>query len=91
MIFGTTGYATQLGAMMGWCQRCRNTCPQHIVQRGSKVSLFFIPLFPVSSHYGLECEICRATRTLDKGEALRLAEQLASGAPSAGPAPQQGF
>lgn len=91
MIFGTSGYATQLGTMMGWCQRCRNNCPQHIVRRGSKFSLFFIPLFPVSSHYGIECEICRATRRLDKDEAERLAEQINSGAPIAGQAPQQGF
>ncbi|GAB3698106.1 zinc-ribbon domain-containing protein [Mariniluteicoccus flavus] len=92
IIFGTAGYAKVLGVMMALCGRCNNHAEHHVVKRGTKFSLFFIPLFPVSGHYALECGICGQQRRLTKDEA----ESLAAGhgqqqVPQQGYAPQQGY
>lgn len=73
LIFGIAGYAKVLGQMMALCGRCHNHAAHVVVKRGSKFSLFFIPLFPVSGRYQLECSICGQARSLTKQEAESLA------------------
>ncbi|WP_460742660.1 zinc-ribbon domain-containing protein [Mariniluteicoccus endophyticus] len=73
LIFGFSSYAKVLGVMMSLCGRCGNNAAHHVVRRGTKFSLFFIPLIPLSSRYALECSICGQARALTKQEAASLA------------------
>jgi zinc-ribbon family len=55
------------------CEVCGYSAPQALVQRTTKFTLFFVPLFPVRpSRSYLECGHCRAFRPVDSDVAGRL-------------------
>lgn len=81
IIFGVKTYQTLMVVVTLVCGSCRTPAAQRVEKRTSKFSLFFIPLFPVSTKYVLGCALCGATGRIGADEATRLA---ASGPGSSG-------
>ena len=77
LIFGTKAYTTVLAVVTLVCQVCGNPAAQRIEKWVTKFTLFFIPTFPVSTRYAMQCGMCGATSRLERDEA----ERLASGPP----------
>jgi hypothetical protein len=84
IIYGWRRTAQVLAVLTLVCQRCSSPA-EHVLRRiTTKVTLFFIPLFPVSRKHILTCTACNGDNKLTKEQA----EQLAV---SAQPAPQQQY
>ncbi len=73
VIFGTKAYASVLATVMAVCAVCGNPAAQRVEKRVTKFTLFFLPLFPVSTRYAVQCAMCGATSRLEADEAERLA------------------
>lgn len=73
VIFGTKGYREVLATVMLVCSVCHNPAAQRIEKLVTKFTLFFIPLFPVSTRHQLQCAMCAATSSISAEEAERLA------------------
>ncbi|MFD6418357.1 zinc-ribbon domain-containing protein [Streptomyces sp. NPDC060194] len=93
IIFGTKAYLHTLAMLTLLCGVCGNPAAHPLTKRVTKFTLFFVPLFPVSTRYRTQCTFCGAERKLDAAEAERL---LATGgiggggaAGSPAPAPRQ--
>ncbi len=86
IIFGTKGYLYQLAMLTLLCGQCGNPSAHALRKRVTKFTLFFVPLFPVSTKYVTQCTFCGAERRLERAEAERLQAQ---GGQGGGPA--QGF
>ena len=71
IIFGTRGYLRVLAIVNFICNNCHNPAAQKVTQRLVKFTLFFIPLFPISSSYSTTCTFCGLSTKIDKA----LAEQ----------------
>jgi hypothetical protein len=69
IIFGTRGYLYTLAMVNFICQRCHNPAAQKVLHRVTRFTLFFIPLFPVSSSYSTTCTFCGLTSKIDKPQA----------------------
>src|ERR1041384_5708158 len=89
IIWGWRSYVRSLAMLTFLCGNCGNPAMHHVKRAYTKFTLFFIPLFPVSSRYLTECTFCGAARKIPKEEALRLAEQAQQPGmqPQAGPQP----
>lgn len=72
VIFGTKGYTEILGVVTLICRFCGSAAAHRIEKLTSKFSLFFIPLFTVSTSYQMQCAMCAAESQLDRAEAERL-------------------
>ncbi|GAA3492099.1 zinc-ribbon domain-containing protein [Streptomyces cremeus] len=83
IIFGTKGYLYQLAMLTLVCGQCGNPSAHALRKRVTKFTLFFVPLFPVSTKYVTQCTFCGAERRLERDEAERLQAQ--------GGEPAQGF
>ncbi len=86
LIFGTRGYAVLLTVVQFVCGYCRVHAAQRVVQRTTKFTLFFIPLFPVSRSYRNECVNCGAVTQLTAEQA----EAAQHWTPGTQQQPQQG-
>ena len=73
VIFGTKAYVSVLATVMAVCTVCGNPAAQRVDKRVTKFTLFFLPLFPVSTRYTVQCAMCGATTRLDEAEAERRA------------------
>ncbi len=62
IIFGTRGYLYQLAIMTLVCGRCGNPSAHTLRKRVTKFTLFFVPLFPISSKYATQCTFCGASK-----------------------------
>jgi hypothetical protein len=51
------------------CGYCGQAVPQRVFKRVLKFTLFFIPLFRVSTSYFVECSNCRGTTSLTEAQA----------------------
>ncbi|MFJ5260119.1 zinc-ribbon domain-containing protein [Streptomyces sp. NPDC088387] len=90
IIFGTKGYLYQLAILTLVCGSCGNPAAHTLRKRVTKFTLFFVPLFPVSTKYGTQCTFCGAEQKITGEQAEQLQTQAANG--QAGPAygqPQQ--
>ena len=88
IIFGVRGYARMLAIVTLVCRRCGNPAAQRIVQHTRKFTLFFIPLFPVSSSRSMTCTFCGQSTRLSRDDAEQLvASSNAPGAQGATAAP----
>ncbi|NWF25001.1 zinc-ribbon domain-containing protein [Streptomyces sp. PKU-EA00015] len=83
IIFGTKGYLYQLAVLTLVCGHCGNPSAHMLRKRVTKFTLFFVPLFPVSTKYTTQCTFCGAEQRLTAPQAEQLQLQAAS-APSAG-------
>ncbi|MGV9313073.1 zinc-ribbon domain-containing protein [Streptomyces sp. NPDC003691] len=89
IIFGTKGYLYQLAIVTLVCGRCGNPAAHTLRKRVTKFTLFFVPLFPVSTKYGTQCTFCGAESQLSGEQAEQLQAQ-ALAAPGPGAAPGHG-
>lgn len=72
LIFGTKGYRELLGVTTLVCQFCGHPAAHRVEKLTNKFTLFFIPLFPVSTRHGMQCAMCSAESRLDRNDAERL-------------------
>jgi len=73
LIFGLRAVTHRLGVLTLLCRNCGNTAAQVLSRKVTKFSLFFVPLFPVRTKYGVQCTFCGASYDISKDEADRLA------------------
>ncbi|MFF4487870.1 zinc-ribbon domain-containing protein [Streptomyces sp. NPDC001544] len=79
IIFGTRGYLYQLAILTLVCGRCGNPAAHTLRKRVTKFTLFFVPLFPISTRYSTQCTFCGAEQKLAKEQAEQLQAQAAGG------------
>ncbi|WP_327181753.1 zinc-ribbon domain-containing protein [Streptomyces sp. NBC_01334] len=79
IIFGTKGYLYQLAILTLVCGRCGNPAAHTLRKRVTKFTLFFVPLFPVSTSHATQCTFCGAEQKLTKEQAEQLTAQAAGG------------
>lgn len=87
IIFGTKGYLYQLAILTLVCGRCGNPAAHTLRKRVMKFTLFFVPLFPISTKYQMQCTFCGTEQKITKEQADQLLAQAQ--APAHG-SPQQG-
>ncbi|ALV34571.1 zinc-ribbon domain-containing protein [Streptomyces sp. CdTB01] len=90
IIFGTKGYLYQLAILTLICGQCGNPSAHTLRKRVTKFTLFFVPLFPISTRYATQCSFCGAEQKVTREQAEQLQAQAAAG--QGGPAygqPQQ--
>ncbi|MGW6292518.1 zinc-ribbon domain-containing protein [Streptomyces sp. NPDC055058] len=82
IIFGTKGYLYQLAILTLVCAQCGNPAAHTLRKRVTKFTLFFVPLFPVSTKYATQCTFCGAEQrvTAEQAEQLR-AQAVGQGGP----------
>ena len=66
IIFGTRAYAHALAMVTFICNNCHNPAAQRVMRRVVRFTLFFIPLFPVSTSYYTTCAFCGLTTKINK-------------------------
>jgi hypothetical protein len=98
IIWGYRRYLHQLAMLTFLCGNCGNPAAHALTRAVTKFTLFFIPLFPISSKYFTQCTFCGASRRVGKEEAAQLQQQAGYGGQPAGQAPggyaqqpQQGY
>jgi hypothetical protein len=77
LIWGWRRYTQQLLMTMLVCNNCHNPAAHALRKFTTKFTLFFIPLFPVSSRFHLQCTYCGFVSELTKEQALALEAQHA--------------
>lgn len=75
IIWGYRRYIQQLAMLTLLCGNCGNPAAHALKRAVTKFTLFFIPLFPISSKYFTQCTFCGATRRVPKEEVSRLQAQ----------------
>ncbi|CAL9349279.1 zinc-ribbon domain-containing protein [Streptomyces sp. NPDC057838] len=75
IIFGTKGYLYQLAILTLVCGRCGNPAAHTLRKRVTKFTLFFVPLFPVSTKYLTQCTFCGAEQKVTEEQAEQLRAQ----------------
>lgn len=88
IIFGTKGYLYQLAILTLVCGHCGNPSAHTLRKRVTKFTLFFVPLFPVSTKFATQCTFCGMEQRVAKEQAEQLQVQAAGG--QAYSQPQQG-
>jgi hypothetical protein len=79
IIWGYRRYLQQLAMLTFLCGSCGNPAAHALSRAVTKFTLFFIPLFPISSKYFTQCTFCGASRRVSKDEALQLQQQAGYG------------
>ncbi|MFC8368235.1 MULTISPECIES: zinc-ribbon domain-containing protein [unclassified Streptomyces] len=79
IIFGTKGYLYQLAILTLVCAQCGNPAAHTLRKRVTKFTLFFVPLFPVSTKYTTQCTFCGAEQKVTKEQAEQLQAQAIGG------------
>ncbi|MFV0137825.1 zinc-ribbon domain-containing protein [Streptomyces sp. HMX87] len=77
IIFGTKGYLYQLAILTLVCTQCGNPAAHTLRKRVTKFTLFFVPLFPVSTKYATQCTFCGAEQRLTAEQAEQLQDRAA--------------
>lgn len=73
LIFGTRRTVQQLAMVMLFCSHHGGPAAHGVRRVVTKFTLFFIPLFPVSTRYQVQCTFCGAGGAVGREEAERLA------------------
>lgn len=69
LLFGTRPSAVLLSVVTFICGYCGRDVAQQVVKSSTKFTLFFLPLFTISTRYYVECSNCGGTTGLDKQQA----------------------
>ncbi|MFI0241018.1 zinc-ribbon domain-containing protein [Streptomyces sp. NPDC016845] len=69
IIFGTRGYVFQLAVLTLVCGNCGNSTAHTLRKHVTKFTLFFIPLFPVSTKFRTQCTLCGVEHQIGKERA----------------------
>jgi hypothetical protein len=72
--FGVT--EVLLSTLVFTCEACGNHAPHQLTKQSRKFSLFFIPLFSVSTKYLDSCTACRRIIEVSKEQAEAAARQV---------------
>lgn len=86
IIWGFRSSVFQIAMMTYLCSRCGNPAAHALRKVVRKFTLFFIPLFPVSTKYSVHCTFCGAGAELTKQQ---VDDALAQQVPPAPPAEVQ--
>ncbi|MFF0017073.1 zinc-ribbon domain-containing protein [Streptomyces sp. NPDC005374] len=94
ILFGTKSYLYQLAILTLVCGQCGNPAAHTLRKRVTKFTLFFVPLFPISTKYVSQCTFCGAETKVSSQEAEQLQTQASAaggtgGQVYGGQAPQQ--
>jgi zinc ribbon protein len=77
LIWGFKLYSAVLATFVYVCENCHQQAAHQLVKRVRKFSLFFIPLFPVSTKYTDVCTFCGRTMPIAKEQAEAAVQQPA--------------
>lgn len=69
LIFGTRVSQTVIAVVSLVCVYCHVRTPQNVIKLTNRFTLFFVPLFPVSSRYVNRCTNCGAETWLTADQA----------------------
>ncbi|MDX2596480.1 MULTISPECIES: zinc-ribbon domain-containing protein [Streptomyces] len=58
IVFGTSGYLYRLAILMLTCPHCGNPAAHTVTKYVTKFTLFFVPLFPISTRWEIQCTFC---------------------------------
>ena len=58
ILFGTRRRATIVALVTFVCRFCSKDVPQRVLKVVNRFTVFFVPLFPVSTRYVNECSNC---------------------------------
>ncbi|CAM5564323.1 zinc-ribbon domain-containing protein [Streptomyces xanthochromogenes] len=75
IIFGTRGYLYQLAMLTLVCGRCGNPSAHAVRKYVTKFTLFFVPLFPLSTKFRTQCTFCGLEQQITKEQAEGLLAQ----------------
>ena len=75
LIFGLGVTEKLLVTLVFICETCGNNAAHHLIKRVRKFSLFFIPLFPVSTKYVDSCTACGRMIGVDPAQAEAAVQQ----------------
>jgi len=85
IIWGFRQRVLQLAMVTFLCGQCSNPSAHALRKAVNKFTLFFIPLFPISTKYFTQCTFCGCTNRITKEQADQVLAQSAAQQP----APQQ--
>ncbi|MCX3058241.1 zinc ribbon domain-containing protein [Streptomyces beihaiensis] len=85
IIFGTRGYVFQLAMLTLVCGSCGNPAAHALRKYVTKFTLFFVPLFPITTKFRTQCTFCGVQHQLPKEQA----EAMLAQAQAQAQAPQQ--
>jgi hypothetical protein len=88
IIWGFRQKVLQLAMVTFLCGQCSNPSAHALRKAVNKFTLFFIPLFPISTKYFTQCTFCGCTNRITKDQADQV---LAQNAPQQQGAPQQPY
>jgi hypothetical protein len=77
LVFGTTLRERVLVVVRFVCEYCSADASQDVIERATKVSLFFIPLLTISRRYFVVCSNCGGVTSLTKEQATHGVEWAA--------------
>lgn len=77
LIFGTRLYATLVVVASFVCPHCGVNAQQRVTKAANKFTLFFVPLFAVSTKYYVECTHCGVATAITKEQAEHSVEWAA--------------
>ncbi|MDQ0377698.1 zinc-ribbon domain-containing protein [Amycolatopsis thermophila] len=89
IIYGWRRSVQELATATYLCGNCHNPSAHALRRAVTKFTLFFIPLFPISSKYFTVCTFCGMTNKLTKDEAKQVQAMQQATAQQQVPAPQQ--
>jgi zinc-ribbon family len=69
LLFGTRASDAVINVVAFVCNYCGVHAQQQVVKRSTRMTLFFVPLFTVSSSYYNTCNNCGGTTKLTKAQA----------------------
>jgi DNA-directed RNA polymerase subunit RPC12/RpoP len=75
LVFGTRASVAVMAVLSYVCEVCGQQAAHRVLQRVTKVTLFFIPLFPVRTSYSDTCVNCGRTIGLQREQAELAAAQ----------------
>jgi uncharacterized Zn finger protein len=75
LIFGLGVSESLLATLVFVCETCGNNAAHHLLKRVRKLSLFFIPIFPVSTKYVDSCSACGRFLEVSREQAELAARQ----------------
>ena len=75
IIYGWRRRVAEVAMLTLMCQRCQTPAAHALRRSVTKVTLFYIPLFPISSKYFTQCTFCGATVRIGKEQAQQLQDQ----------------
>lgn len=68
LLIGTRGFERLLAVVRGRCPHCGAEAPQRYREQGTRLTLFLIPVLPLSRRTVRECTNCGWTTRVGAGE-----------------------